>query len=232
MNNVLKNNRSITGIVIVSGGLDSVTLLHYVCKQEQQPVLALTFDYGQKQRKEIAFAKHHAHLLHCPHEIIDLAPLAAAFQHSALVTSDVMIPDVTTTMGDPQPPTYVPNRNMIFLSVAAAYAESLEVQDVYYGAQRHDAFGYWDTTPQFLDRLNLVFSLNRKAPIQIKAPFLKNSKADTLTLGLTLGVDYGQTWSCYEGDDRACGRCMPCAERLQAFEQVGRTDPLPYMERE
>lgn len=130
--------------------------------------------------------------------------------------------------GDPQPITYVPNRNMIFLALAAAFAESLGADAVFYGAQRHDLYGYWDTTPDFLERLNHVYALNRKTPVHIRAPFVHHSKADLLRIGLDLGVDYGQTWSCYRGETLACGRCPTCAERLQAFAEVGVPDPLEY----
>jgi 7-cyano-7-deazaguanine synthase len=117
---------------------------------------------------------------------------------------------------------------MIFLALAAAFAETQGVSDIYYGAQRHDIYGYWDTTPQFLEQLNNVYRLNRKAPIQILAPFVTYSKTDILRIGLELEVDYSKTWSCYEGQDVACGRCPTCAERLQAFQNLGLTDPLTY----
>jgi len=138
------------------------------------------------------------------------------------------VPDVAAVMGDPQPPTYVPNRNMIFLALAAAYAETNDVADIYYGAQSHDMYGYWDTTPEFLAQLNQVYGLNRKTAVQIKAPLVNHSKTDILRLGLELEVDYAQTWSCYEGQETACGRCPTCAERLKAFANVGLVDPLPY----
>jgi 7-cyano-7-deazaguanine synthase len=117
---------------------------------------------------------------------------------------------------------------MIFLALAAAFAESLVADTVYYGAQRHDLYGYWDTTLDFLNRLNQVYALNRKTPIHIAAPFVQHSKADLLRIGLALGVDYEQTWSCYRGEALACGRCPTCAERLQAFAEVGVPDPLAY----
>jgi 7-cyano-7-deazaguanine synthase len=133
--------------------------------------------------------------------------------------------DVT---GNPQPATYVPNRNMIFLALAAAYAESHGASSVYYGAQSHDMYGYWDTTPQFLAQLNQVYAQNRQTPIQIEAPFVNYAKTDILRKGLELGVDYGRTWSCYEGQTAACGQCPTCAERLQAFTNMGIEDPIPY----
>ena len=219
-------------IAIVSGGLDSVTLLHYICKKLNKMPAVLAFEYGQKHSKEVGFAQFQARLLGCDDfQVIDLSLLQAAFGPSALTAAEVEIPDVVTVLGDPQPPTYVPNRNMIFLAIAAAVAEGRGATEIFYGAQRHDLYGYWDTTPQFLERMNAVFNLNRKNPIQVLAPFVHYSKADIVRLGLELGVDYGQTWSCYRGIEAACGTCPTCAERLKAFEEVGVPDPLPYLER-
>ncbi|HSH03377.1 MAG TPA: 7-cyano-7-deazaguanine synthase QueC [Anaerolineae bacterium] len=216
-------------VAIVSGGLDSVTLLHYLVKQEKIQPAVITFLYGQKHEQEIACAEYQAELLGCePHLLLDLNLLRPLFAGSALVAEEIAIPDIEEVMGDPQPPTYVPNRNMIFLALAAAFAETTGVTDIYYGAQMHDVYGYWDTTPQFLEQLNQVYRLNRKTPIGIKAPFVNYSKGDIVRLGLELGVDYGQTWSCYVGGEVACGRCPTCAERLAAFNELGITDPVPY----
>ena len=218
-------------VAIVSGGMDSVTLLHYLVKTEHRNPAVLTFFYGQKHDKEVAFARAQTALLGCrEHLVLDLALLRPLFASSALVAAEQEIPDAAAVAGDPQPATYVPNRNMIFLSLAAAYAETNGVNELYYGAQQHDIYGYWDTTPDFLARLNQLFALNRKTPIQIKAPFVTHSKTDLLRVGLELAVDYGQTWSCYQGGEMACGRCPTCAERLQAFADMGLTDPLPYRE--
>lgn len=534
-------------VVIVSGGMDSVTLLHYLVKKENLNPAVISFLYGQKHSKEIAYARENAALLGCKdHAIVDLSSMKMIFASSALVSEAITIPEVVEVMGDPQPPTYVPNRNMIFLALAAAYAETLGVGDIYYGAQRHDIYcvsadtwvdtpsgptligslkvgdtvmshdgftnvtnigasstpvyydfrigakegnrikcspnhllpmvrftrstndgrtfknhrvewrmaceiqegdylcmptayqftaqndltdltrlrlwytcegslngngavvigqsleknarkyqeitalierlgwkawksfdriaftetaqhhfddlgknadekrlppevfalspigideamnilidadghrrsrddyfytkslrmaqevislalragraatlqgtrngvyivhlpsthhykaryrfeggryrmmevrsaqacveemalvsieteshtfiggvngltlqhnGYWDTTPQFLETLNQVYTLNRKIPVRIKAPFVQYSKGDILRIGLEMDVDYGKTWSCYNGQDQACGTCPTCAERLKAFEEVGVTDPIPY----
>ena len=220
-------------VAIVSGGMDSITLLHHLVKIEQRQPAVITFVYGQKHDKEVAYAQAQAELLGCSHHLIlDLSIMQPLFASSALVTGGGDIPDVLDVMGDPQPVTYVPNRNMIFLGLAVAYAETHGVGDVFYGAQRHDIYGYWDTTPQFLERLNQVYRLNRKTPIAIKASFVQYSKTDILRHGLELEVDYGQTWSCYEGKDVACSRCPTCAERLKAFEEVGLVDPLPYAQRD
>ncbi len=154
--------------------------------------------------------------------------MSPLFASSALVADGLSIPDITQVANNPQPVTYVPNRNMIFLALAAAYAETAGAKVVYYGAQSHDMYGYWDTTADFLQRLNDLFALNRKTPIQVNAPFVNYTKTDILRRGLKLGVDYSQTWSCYKGQEKACGKCPTCAERLQAFANVGIPDPLPY----
>lgn len=219
----------IDSVVIVSGGMDSVTLLHYLVKNEKRNPAVITFAYGQKHNKEISCAKSQVELLGIEnHLVLDLAILHPLFASSALVRGGGDIPDVLDVMGDPQPVTYVPNRNMIFLALATAYAETHEVEDVFYGAQLHDIYGYWDTTAQFLDQLNQVYKLNRKNKIKVKAPFVSYSKTDILRKGIELEVDFGQTWSCYEGKENACGRCSTCAERLKAFDSMGIIDPLQY----
>lgn len=221
----------IDSVIIVSGGMDSITLLHRLIKVESLSSAVITFVYGQKHDKEVEFSRIQTKMLGCQeHLVLDLSLLLPLFSNSALVNSKLNIPSIIEASSDPQPLTYVPNRNMIFLALAAAYAETQGLSDVYYGAQSHDMYGYWDTTPDFLQRLNEVFALNRKKPVQIKAPFVNYSKTDILRLGLELGVDYSQTWSCYEGQAVSCGRCPTCAERLQAFANVGIPDPLPYAE--
>jgi len=127
-----------------------------------------------------------------------------------------------------QPPTYVPNRNMMLLSMAAAYAEAHDMTEVFYGAQAQDEYGYWDCTRDFLERINGVLSLNRRRPVTVHAPFVSKSKAETVALGVKLGVDFTQTWSCYRGGEAACGACPTCVERLNAFKANGFADPVTY----
>jgi 7-cyano-7-deazaguanine synthase len=216
-------------VAIVSGGMDSVTLLHHLVKTEKLTPAVISFVYGQKHAKEIDYARENVALLGLEQfRVVDLSPFRAIFGGSALVSEAVAIPDIEAVRGDPQPATYVPNRNMLFLAFAAAYAESLGVSRVFYGAQKMDYYGYWDCTPEFLEGLNQVYALNRKTPVQIEAPFVNYSKADVLRTGLAIGVDYAKTWSCYAGQEKACGRCPTCAERLKAFAEVGMVDPVPY----
>jgi 7-cyano-7-deazaguanine synthase len=218
-------------VAIVSGGMDSVTLLHYLVKTLSKTPAVITFDYNQKHSVEIECAKYHTSSLNLQHLILDVKNITRdLFSSSALTNPEINVPHIDTVMGDPQPPTYVPNRNMIFLSLAAAYAETHNVNAIYYGAQIHDIYGYWDTTTEFVSAINSVMSLNRKNPIQIEAPFVSYSKSDILKIGMSIGVNYTQTWSCYNGDriNGACGTCPTCAERLYAFKNVGVTDPVLY----
>lgn len=220
----------VDSVSIVSGGMDSVTLLHHLVKTEKNQPAVLIFQYGQKHIREIDYALFHIQQLGIKeYSVVDLTPIRTMVSSSALV-GETPLPTLDEVRGNPQPSTYVPNRNMLFLAIAAAYAENLGVCDVYYGAQRHDMYGYWDTTQDFLQRLNHVYALNRKTPIQIKAPFVNFSKADILRLGKNLDVDYAKTWSCYAGQSLACGICPTCGERLAAFAEVGIKDPIPYLE--
>jgi 7-cyano-7-deazaguanine synthase len=213
-------------VTIVSGGLDSVTLAYLVADAGDRQIF-LSYKYGQKHTKELECAAYHADLLRAEHVIVDLTTLLPIFSTSALV-GDTAIPHIQQAMGDPQPASYVPNRNMIFLSIACALAESRGAHEVYYGAQKHDQYGYWDTTPQFVERLNAVFGLQRKSTVQIVAPFVLMSKTQILRWGLEHGVDYAHTWSCYNGREKACGTCPTCSERRRAFELASRNDPVEY----
>jgi 7-cyano-7-deazaguanine synthase len=224
-----QDNKSMANaLVIVSGGMDSVTLLHYLVKQQKLEPIVLSFQYGQKHERELEAAKSNVAELDLEHCLVDLRVLGDLFSSSALVSRSIAIPSAADVKGDPQPASYVPNRNMLFLAIAATYAESHGVQDIFYGAQKADIYGYWDTTPDFLEKLNSVYSLNRKNAIHIEAPFVQWTKTEILKLGLELGVDYAKTWSCYQGADKACGRCPTCGERLAAFAALNITDPLPY----
>jgi len=131
---------------------------------------------------------------------------------SALTDAAIRVPDLENLSGKQrrQPPTYVPNRNMLFLSLAAAYAEARGIRDVFYGAQAQDEYGYWDCTVDFVNRINHILRLNRGKAVTVHAPFALMKKADVLKIGLELGVDYRHTWSCYRGGKKPCGTCPTC----------------------
>ncbi len=220
-------------LVLLSGGMDSTTLLHYVARNlGRSPVHAISYDYGQRHARELECARWQAAAVGAAsHRIIHVSFLRDALQGAtALIEGGQDVPaldDLDAAQLD-QPPTYVPNRNMMLLSIAAACAEAQGIRDVFYGAQASDEYGYWDCTAEFIERLNHVFALNRREAVAVHAPFVSTKKAEILHIGIQLGVDYAHTWSCYRGGEHACGACPTCVERLKAFDTVGKRDPLPY----
>ncbi len=218
-------------VVLLSGGMDSSTLLHYVARRlKVREIYALSFRYGQKHARELDAARWQAAAAGVTeHRVVDLSffgDLTAGA--SALTDATIPLPrlEELDEAARRQPPTYVPNRNMMLLSVAAAYAEARGVRDVYYGAQAQDRYGYWDCTTEFLDRVNTLLALNRGTPVTVRAPFMTLRKLDELRIGLELGVDYAHTWTCYAGGERPCGICPSCEERAAAFREAGVPDPL------
>jgi len=219
-----------SALILLSGGLDSSTLLHYVkSKLGSRLLYALTIHYGQKHVRETACAVAQARAADVKeHRQVDLAffgELVAGA--SALTDPAVPVPALAELSRGQldQPPTYVPNRNMLFLALAAAYAEAKGVTDVFYGAQTQDSYGYWDCTQEFLDRMNTVLGLNRRQPVILRAPFMMMRKSEILKIGLDLGVNYAETWSCYRGKDKPCGVCPSCVERRAAFAELKIPDP-------
>lgn len=221
-------------VVLLSGGLDSTVLLHYVARRlGRRPLYALSFQYGQKHGCELAMARWQAE--HLPamtgHTIIELdfyPGLVAG--SSALVGAGAPVPELRELPPEArrQPPTYVPNRNLTLLALAAAAAEARGCAEVYYGAQAQDEYGYWDCTEEFLTRVNAVLALNRRTPVRVLAPFVDWPKSREVGLGLELGVDFSHTWSCYRGGAVHCGRCPTCVERRTAFRAAGVADPTVY----
>lgn len=219
-----------SAVVLLSGGLDSTVLLHQVCRERcTGPVYALSFDYGQRHARELDCARAQAALAGCAeHRVIPLGFLGEMLAPgTALVRGGAEVPDLAALDAEAlrQPPTYVPNRNMMLLSLAAAYAEARGVRQVFYGAQAQDEYGYWDCTAEFLSGMNGVLALNRGEAVRIEAPFVATSKTEIVRIGVGLGVDFGQTWSCYRGEDRPCGTCPTCVERVNAFRAAAVVDP-------
>ena len=219
--------------VLLSGGLDSTVLLHHVVKElGARPVYALSFQYGQKHGRELDMARWQVASLGAAvaeHRVLNLGFFQElAGGASALVAGGPAVPALTDVKAADldQPLTYVPNRNMMLLSLAAAFAEARGCGVLYYGAQAQDEYGYWDCTTEFVARVNAVLSLNRRRPVQVAAPFALKRKGEGVKLGLKLGVDFSRTWSCYRGGERPCGECPTCVERRKAFEEAGIPDPL------
>ncbi|OCL28090.1 7-cyano-7-deazaguanine synthase QueC [Orenia metallireducens] len=220
-------------VVLLSGGLDSTTAL-YLAKSKGYEVYAISFDYGQRHDKELQSAKNVAEVAGVKEHII-VETNMGAWGGSALTDQSIDVPE-----GDEQrkeiPVTYVPARNMIFLSYAASYAEVVGAQDVFIGVSEVDYSGYVDCRQEFINAMEqainkgTVCGAEEGKPIKIHAPFINMTKAEEIKLGIKLGVDYAQTWSCYCGEEQACGSCDSCVLRLKAFEEAGHIDPLKYQD--
>ncbi len=212
-------------VVIYSGGMDSFTVLNKAIADGKSP-LALSFDYGQRHKKELDYAARVCKELGVPHKIVDISAINTLIGGSAL-TDDIDVPE-----GHYEEPsmkqTVVPNRNMILLSMAVGYAVSEEAREVYYGAHSGDHAIYPDCRPEFVQKMNDVCQIANYEAITIVTPYLDVSKTAILTDGLAMGLDYGKTWTCYNGREKACGKCGACQERLEAFRDNGATDPLAY----
>ena len=218
---------------MVSGGMDSTVLLHLLASNAQNtPLHAVSFNYGQRHSRELDCAVWQCERVGVDGQrVIDISFMGELLRAgTTLVSAGDDVPDFEDLSEESldQPPTYVPNRNMMLLSMAAAYAESLELPNVYYAAQALDEYGYWDCTADFVDRLNSVFVLNRRDAVSVRAPFVSTKKSAIVARGLELGVDFAHTWSCYRGLEKACGKCPSCVERLKAFREAGAEDPIAY----
>lgn len=198
----------------LSGGLDSVTLLHYLAfTVEPENTFAVSFDYNQRHGYELYCAMEQIKAAGIPPEnyrVIDISFLGDIVKGvSSMVHSDLNVPKVAATLGDPQPSTYVPMRNLIFASLLAAFAESNQCSSIALGLQRTDTHGYWDTTPSFVEALQQVFNLNRKNIINIFTPFVEVTKREEVLIGTQLGVDYRLTWTGYNGPKTEEGETWP-----------------------
>lgn len=220
-------------LVVLSGGLDSTTSLR-LALEEYDEVEAISFDYKQKQRIELELAAKTCERLKVKHKIIDISFLNDINKgFSANTDSSIDMPTIHDVLGEPQPVTYVANRNMILMSIAASYAETRKINTIICGFQSNDTYGYWDTTPIFVEKLNSVLDENRTHKIKIIAPFANLSKYDELKAVLELDGNldlYKTTITCYDPDEqgRSCGTCPSCSERLSAFKKIQIEDPIEY----
>ena len=220
-------------IVLLSGGMDSSTVLA-MAKHRGLETVALTFDYGQKHRRELESAgKIAQHFRVKDHMKVTLD--LGRFLDSSLTSGSKQIP-LDRSMKQIKseiPSTYVPSRNIIFLSIASSVAESRGAEAVFIAANAVDFSGYPDCTPEFIDSFQRVLDVGTKAGkqgrgVRIEAPLLRMSKADIVKKAVELKVPLELTWSCYSGGPKACGRCDSCLLRLQGFREAGLTDPLEY----
>lgn len=218
-------------VVLLSGGLDSATVLA-LARAAGHECYALSFAYGQRHSIELsAAADVVAALGAARHRIIEL-PALGEHGGSALTDPDIAVPE---TPSDAIPSTYVPARNTVFLALALAWAEVLEARDIFIGVNAVDYSGYPDCRPDFIAAFESMANLATRAGVEgrrftIHAPLIAMSKAQIITTGRALGVDYGLTVSCYRADaqGRACGRCDSCRLRVAGFHAAGVSDPTRY----
>ena len=226
---------TLKAIVLLSGGLDSTTTLA-IAKSSGYDLFAISFNYGQRHKVELERAKTVAREIKTKeHRIINID--LRQFGGSAL-TDDIDVPThrKNEEMSTSIPITYVPARNTIFLSYSLAYAEVIQCNNIFIGVTSVDYSGYPDCRPEFITAFEILANLATKAGVEgmdrikIHTPLIHMSKADIIKEGLSLGVDYGLTHSCYDPNEvgLACGNCDSCLLRLKGFKKLGVEDPLKY----
>ncbi len=201
-------------IVLLSGGMDSAVTLFYARKRGFD-THCLIFDYGQRHKKEIRFAKRLAYLRDSKYSVLRIR---LPWKHSALLDRKISVPQNRGSSGIPV--TYVPARNTIFLSFALSFAEAIGARNIFIGANARDFSGYPDCRPAYFKKFNELLRKATKARgIEIKAPLLYKTKKEIVDLGRRLGVPFELTWSCYEGGNRPCGKCDACRLRAKGLER-------------
>ena len=214
-------------VVLLSGGIDSTTLLYLVARTYGvEAVEALSLHYGQRHSKELRCAELTCKNLGVRHTVVDVSGIRKLLKGSAL-TDDIEVPEGHYS-DETMKVTVVPNRNMILLSLAMAKAISSAAGAVFYAAHAGDHLIYPDCRPEFLRAIREVAKVADFHQVKIYTPFLEWRKDRIVRLGMALGVDYSLTWSCYKGQEKACGKCGTCVERLEAFSLVGVKDPIEY----
>jgi len=219
-------------VVLLSGGLDSATTL-YFAKAKGFQCYCLIFDYGQRHKKEIASAKKIAQRAGCAWQIIKLS---LPWKGSSLLDKKLKIPEFSNSTNSINssnsiPSTYVPARNIIFLSFALSCAEAIKASSIFIGANAIDYSGYPDCRPEFYRAFIRAVNLGTKAGVEgrgfsIFTPLVKMTKAGIIKLGTRLKVPYELTWSCYQGGRKPCGKCDSCNFRARGFQEAGYRDPL------
>lgn len=212
-------------VVLLSGGIDSATAL-YIAKKKGFAPEALIFDYGQRHKKEVGFAKRIAGKARTPYKIIKLA---FPWKGSSLLDRKMRIPGRRSfaEIAKGIPSTYVPARNLIFLSMALSFAESINAGAIFIGAHTEDYSGYPDCRKEFFDIFKKLIAKGTKDGKRIKlyAPLIGKNKKEIVKKGIRLRVPFALTWSCYEGGKRPCGICDSCLFRSRAFKELGIKDP-------
>lgn len=216
-------------VCLLSGGMDSSTLA-YLAKSRGYDILALHLNYGQRtQSKERACAKKIASLLGAEEFVEVDVGYFSAFGASSLTDKKIAVDRFDPARAH-LPNTYVPFRNANLLSIATSFAEAKNAQAIFIGVQALDYSGYPDCRPQFIEAFQRAIDLGTQdnTNIELFTPFIQFTKTDILREGLRLHVPYEHTWSCYQNEKKACGKCGSCHFRREAFQSLGISDPIPY----
>jgi len=229
-------------VLAFSGGMDSTVLLYMAAAQGYSEIHTVTFDYGQRHSRELEcmgvqyqLIKEKYPNITVTNKTLDVTYLKDISPTSSLTNEGIDNPDISKIAGDAQPVSYVPFRNQMFVTICCAYAESLKADEVWYGAAQVDSLaGYWDGSQEFVDSLNSLVSLNRQHRIRVGAPLLSLSKADIIRQGVELGVNFGDTWTCYSNrEDRLADATTPSSSlRLAGFISANYRDPIVYLQQE
>ena len=213
-------------VIILSGGMDSVTLLY---DQQERIALAVSFDYGSKHNdREIPFACLHCERLGIPHIVIPLDFMTKYFK-SSLLEGGEEIPEGHYA-DENMKSTVVPFRNGIMLSIAVGIAESNDLRFVMMANHAGDHTIYPDCTPQFVDAFDEATRAGTFVKVGLLSPFTNWTKTDIARRGKELGINYAETWSCYKGEEKHCGKCGTCVERREALSEAGIEDPTEYLD--
>lgn len=228
-------------ILALSGGMDSSVLLH-MCAEQFKEIHTVSFDYGQRHKRELECIQKQIASVEAKYsdvivtnKILDVRYLKHISPTSSLTNTAIDNPNIKEIAGDAQPVSYVPFRNQMFITICCAYAESLKADAVWYGAAQVDSLaGYWDGSQEFVDSINQLVSLNREHRLLIEAPLLSYSKADIVRIGIELGVNYRDTWTCYSNrhDNLADATTPSSSLRVQGFIDAGFRDPIQYVQQD
>ena len=226
-------------VITLSGGMDSSVLLYKAAEQYKE-VHTVTFDYGQRHdrelqaaEKQLVNAKHDFPNVLFTNKLLDVKYIKDIADTSSLTNNNIDTPDVKEVMGEAQPKSYVPFRNMMFISILLSYAEKLKADEVWYGAAEADSLaGYWDGSVQFVDKINQICLLNREIDVNVRAPLFEMSKEEIILQGVELGVNFGDTYTCYSGEYPCDANSASSALRLKGFVSAGLKDPLEYKQQD
>ena len=229
-------------VLSISGGMDSVVLLHMAVDKGFEEIHLITYNYGQRHVREIDCvgaqidaAKAKAPNAKITHYVADVKFIKDLAPISSLTNPEIDNPDIGKMAGDAQPVSYVPFRNQLFNTIGCAYAEAKGADTVWYGAAEVDSLaGYWDGSNEFVDSMNKLISLNRENRITIEAPLLTMSKEAIVKEGVRLGVDFFNTWTCYSNrqDGLADATTPSSSMRVKGFIDAGYQDPIQYVQQE